>query len=115
MKKGIAKPQPNNGVRLTIPVKTRSPLEAFVMLKVGQPIDQAIGYYGVEDLVEKDFFFMDQVEKLHKLAEYRQRIKDNQSEIDSVVAEFKNNQNQNSNEQEVKQPDGPAAAGPVPE
>lgn len=78
MKKGIATPQENNGLKLTIPVKTRTPLEAFTMLRQGQPIDTMAAYYS-ED-IKDDFWMMDKTAKLHKLAHLKadntQREKD---------------------------------------
>jgi len=63
---------------LTIPVKTRTPLEAFQMLRQGQPIDIMAGYYN-ED-IKDDFWMMDKTAKLHALAELKagniQREKD---------------------------------------
>lgn len=112
MKRGTARAQFNDGIQLTIPVKTRTPLEAFAMLQVGQPIDQAIGYYVPKDVIEKDFFFLDTVEKLHKLAEYRQRVADNESEIEAVVATYKANQKQQLDEQQAQQAAQQAAKQP---
>lgn len=72
MKYGTATPEKNKGPKLTIPVKTRTPLEAYKMLLAGQPIDQIGQMYHIDGKVDKDFFMMDKTEKLRKLAELRQ-------------------------------------------
>jgi len=64
----------NNGLKLVIPVKTRTPLEALQMLRAGQPIDVAAGYYADSGILEKDFYMMDNIDKLHALAGYRERM-----------------------------------------
>lgn len=118
MKRGIATPERNTLPSLTIPVRTRSPIEAFKMLRQGQPIDQAVGYYedhGIE--VEKDFFLMDKVEKLHKLAEYRDRMARHKSDYEDTVAwatEYKNNLKQKEDEQkEQSKPGGASDPGAI--
>jgi len=67
-------PQPeiNRGPRLTIPVKTRTPLEAFQLLKQGNPVDVMGGYFQSEGYLGDDFFMLDKTAKLHKLAELRE-------------------------------------------
>jgi len=67
-----ARPEINNGPHLTIPVKTRTPLEAFELLKQGNPVDVMGGYYQEEGYAGDDFFMLDKTAKLHKLAEFRQ-------------------------------------------
>jgi len=88
MKTGIASPEKNNGQKLTIPVKTRSPLEAFKMLRAGQPVDQLGNYYHDQGLVGKDFFLLDKVEKLHKIAELKEREADLKADYDSQLAVY---------------------------
>lgn len=66
-------PEKNNSPKLTIPVKTRTPLEAFKMLQAGQPVDQIGQMYHLQHKVDKDFFMMDKTEKLRKIAELRSR------------------------------------------
>lgn len=65
-------PERNTGPHLTIPVKTRSPLEAMQLLKQGNPVDVMGGYFEQEGYVGDDFFMLDKIAKLHKLAELRQ-------------------------------------------
>lgn len=72
MKGGIAKPEVNNGKKLTLPARTMSPIEAFRALRQGQPIDQIGQLYHVSGHIDKDFFMMDKTEKLHKLQELRE-------------------------------------------
>jgi len=71
MRKGTATPERNNKPSLTIPCRTRSPIEAFQMLRQGQPIDIMAGYYDDKDILDKDFWMMDKVAKLHHLAELK--------------------------------------------
>jgi len=81
MRKGIATPEKNSGLKLTIPVRTRTPLEAFQMLRQGQPIDITAGYYERNGMIEKDFYMMDKLEKFHKIAELKMREKVAKQEI----------------------------------
>jgi len=80
-----AKSEPNNGQKMVIVVKTRSPMEAYHMLKAGLPIDQAIGYYMKEGMIDKDAWMMDTVEKLHLLAEVRERKAHLRSDIEEMT------------------------------
>lgn len=66
MRKGTATPETNKGLKITMPVKTRTPLEAFQMLRQGHPIDVMAGYYS--DHIQDDFWMMDKTAKLHALA-----------------------------------------------
>lgn len=91
MKRGIAKAERNGSPSLTLPIKTRTPLEAFNLLRQGHPIDQAIGYYDGKDMVTDEIWMLDKVAKLHKLAEFRGReamlsasIKEQESYINSL-------------------------------
>lgn len=72
MRKGIATPERNGKPSLTIPVKTRNPLEAFNMLRAGHPIDVTAGYYEEQGLISNDFYMLDTVGKLHALAKIRE-------------------------------------------
>lgn len=99
MRKGIVTPERNTGNKLTIPVKTRSPIEAFKLLRQGQPIDRIAGYYEKEGLITKDFHFMDHIEKLHMLAEVRSLMDRSKTEIEAVTADYINNQNKLKDEQ----------------
>ena len=75
-------PEKNNSPKLTIPVKTRTPLEAYKMLLAGQPIDQIGQMYHIQDKVDKDFFMMDKTEKLRKIAELRAEADASKSDIE---------------------------------
>lgn len=85
MKIGKANAEKNNGPKLTIPVKTRTPLEAFQMLRAGQPIDQVAGYYDEEGILEEDFWLMDKLAKLHKLAEYKEVMEQKKMQYDALI------------------------------
>lgn len=89
MRKGIAKGEVNNKGSLTIPVRTRTPLEAFQMLRAGQPVDQALAYYIDQNEADKDLFMMDKVEKLHAIAEYRNRAEYARKVFDDDLIKYK--------------------------
>lgn len=88
MRKGIAKAEVNMHKSLTIPVRTRSPLEAFQMLRAGQPVDQALAYYVDQNGEEKDLFLMDKVEKLHAIAEFKSRADYAKKVFESDLEEY---------------------------
>lgn len=88
MRKGVATPEVNNEPKLTIPVKTRTPLEAFKMLRAGQPIDQAAGYYANNGTLEPDFFMMDPIEKLHALARYREMEAEAKADMEEAQSAY---------------------------
>lgn len=92
MRTGIATPEKNSGKKLTIPVKTRSPIEAFQMLRQGNPIDRIAGYYEKEGMLSKDFHFMDKIEKLHMLSDVKAMRDRTKDEILRLDNEFKANQ-----------------------
>lgn len=87
-KVGIVTPEKNTGKSLTIPVKTRTPLEAFQMLRAGQPVDQIGQIYHDGGRLEKDFFMLDKVEKLHRLAELREDSDYYQSQLQKMEQEI---------------------------
>jgi len=99
MRKGAVSPERNSGNKLTIPVKTRSPLEAFQMLRQGQTIDRIAGYYEKEGMITKDFHFMDRIEKLHMLADCRALMDRSKTEIEEAYSDYVNNQNKLKDEQ----------------
>lgn len=82
MKYGTATPERNSGQKLTIPVKTRTPLEAYKMLLAGQPIDQIGQMYHIQGVLDKDFFMMDKTEKLRKLSELRTQRDQSKTDIE---------------------------------
>jgi len=86
MNRGTAKPEKNSGKKLTLPVKTRTPLEAYQMLVAGQPIDQIGEMYHVQGKVDKDFFMMDKLEKLHKIKELRAQSENAKGDIQYYVS-----------------------------
>lgn len=89
MRSKTANPDKNRGMKLVIPVKTRSPIEAMQMLRAGQPIDQAAGYYSRSGVLEKDFYMMDNIDKLHALAGYRELVLKHQSDVERLTNEAK--------------------------
>jgi len=72
MRKGIATPEKNLAKSLTIPVKTRTPIEAFRMLQAGQPVDVMLAYYQDQNGADQDLFMMDKVEKLHAIRRFKE-------------------------------------------
>lgn len=94
MRKGIAKAEVNNKQSLTIPVRTRTPLEAFQMLRAGQPVDQALAYYIDQNGADKDLFLMDKVEKLQAIADYKSRADYARKVFESDYDEYKKQQEQ---------------------
>jgi len=90
MKYGTEKPkvtpEKNYSPKITIPVKTRTPLEAYQMLIAGQPIDNIGQMYHVQGKVDKDFFMLDKTEKLRKISELRQQADTNKSDIEYYVS-----------------------------
>lgn len=83
-----AKGSPNNGERLVLIVRTRSVREAYEMLRAGNPIDQAVGYYVEHGMLEKDLFMMDQVEKLHALSKFRDLKNQAQLNFNALAKQF---------------------------
>jgi len=102
MRKGIATAEKNNGLKITMPVKVRTPIEAFQMLRQGHPIDQAAAYYEDRDVLPSNFYMMDKTAKLHKLAELRQ-MEQNALENHNYLADEIRNQNllNNDKNQEI--------------
>jgi len=84
VKLGKVTPDRNSGLKLVIPVKTRTPLEALQMLRAGQPIDVAAGYYSESGILEKDFYMMDNIDKLHALAAYREQMAISKTDIETL-------------------------------
>ena len=113
MRKGIATPEKNSGIKLALPVRTRTPLEAFQMLRQGQPIDIMAGYYEKEGMIEKDFYMMDKIEKLHKIAELKQREIVAKQEALAIQQEY-NVQQQLINDEAKKASGEVAVAAPAP-
>lgn len=112
MKQGKVTAEFNGKPSLTIPVKTRTPLEAFQMLRQGHPIDTMAGYYDKEGLIEDDFWMMDKTAKLHKLAELRKIGADMEIHMKSMQQEILANQIQQKNDAENKA-NSEAAKAPV--
>jgi len=112
MRKGIATPEKNSGLKVTIPVRTRTPIEAFQMLRQGQPIDIMAGYYEREGMIEKDFYMMDKLEKFHKIAELKQREALAKQEIHAIQREYNEQQNNQKNEAAKAQANGQTTQTP---
>lgn len=108
MKKGIATPETRSNPKLTTWVKTRTPLEAFQMLRMGHPVDQQLGFYIDESYVGKDLHLMDNIEKLHLLARMRELKAHHQSDYDEKLTLLKNLQNEQTSQS--SQPPGPTTS-----
>jgi len=89
MKRGIAKPESAKKIKLTIPARTITPLEAYEMYRMGQPIDAVAGYYDREDMLPDDFYMMDRIQKFHALAECRERMKETKKQALDLHAEVR--------------------------
>lgn len=76
-----ATPEKNSGVKLTIPSRTRSPLEAFQMLEVGQNVDLVAGYYEKEGYLDPDFYMLDHIGKLKELNKYKAMKAEKEAEL----------------------------------
>lgn len=88
MRLGKATAEKNRNPSLTLPVKTRDVMEAYQMLLQGQAIDVMAGYYDEQELLDKDFWMMDKVAKLHHLSDLRQLEKNlgiQQQELETVI------------------------------
>jgi len=86
-------------------VQTRSPLEAFNMLRMGHPIDRMAGYYEENGRgLPEDFYMMDPIGKLHALSEIRNYVMEKKSDVERLQNEAKaeqeliKQQNSNGNE-----------------
>jgi len=88
MKRGKASPEKNGRPSITIHVKTRSPHEAFNLLRQGHPIDLTAGYYDQDGTIPEDFWMMDKTSKLHFLADLRQQERDLKASMDQQKDEI---------------------------
>jgi len=102
MRRGLATPERNLGRSLTIPVKTRTPIEAFRMLQAGQPVDQALAYYVDQNGEEKDLFMMDRIEKLHAIAKFKAQAAAAKAAYEADYAEYVAQQNEQKAAQEAE-------------
>lgn len=106
MNKGKATAERNRvNPSMTLNVKTRSPMEAFQMLRLGHPIDKMSAYYDDKGLLTEDFWMLDKTAKLHKLVELRSlegnlqdKIKFHQDEIMTNQKIIKDEQQKQDNE-----------------
>jgi len=87
LRTGKVTPERNYGKKLTMVMSTRTPLQAFQMLRMGHPIDQMAGYYDEQGILEPDFYMMDKVQKLHALAKYKEMVATAQTDIDNFNAQ----------------------------
>jgi len=94
------KPEANNKPSITLPSRTRTPIEAFQMLRLGHPVDVMAGYYDDQDLLDKDFWMMDKVAKLHHIADLRKLEGDLKRNEQMLHQEIKDHQTQLQNEKE---------------
>lgn len=96
MKSGTATAERNRKPSLTMVVRTRTPLEAFQMLRQGQPIDAMAAYYDGQDKLTPDFWMLDKTAKLHQLAYLKadndQRGKDIEAQLAEIEANHKKQQ-----------------------
>lgn len=92
MRKGVAKPEYNSGVKITIPVRTRTPLEAFKMLEAGQPVDVMAGYYDKMGILEQDFQLMDHIDKLKALNRYKDLAEKHKTDYEELTRQAKERQ-----------------------
>jgi len=88
MRKGIATPEKNLAKSLTIPVKTRSPIEAFRMLQAGRPVDVMLAYYQDQNGADQDLFMMDKVEKLHAIRRYKEMAETAKNAYEADLAQY---------------------------
>lgn len=100
LKRGVVTPEKNTGLKLAIKMNTRSPLEAFQMLRVGHPIDVMAGYY--EDQISPDFYMMDKIQKLHALAEYKQKAEAAKADISAFENDLKARENEEKQKAEAE-------------
>lgn len=109
-----AKPEPNNGKKITQLVQTRSPIEALKMLRAGQPIDIMLGWYVDRGEADADVFKMDRLEKLHKLEELKSRRIQLEKEITeqiNIQSQFKQQQQNEQKNAGQDKTSSPSAAG----
>jgi len=88
MRSKQATPEVNLHKSLTIPVRTRTPLEAFKLLRAGQPVDQALAYYTDQNGADKDLFLMDKVEKLHAIRKFKTEAEYAKKQYQADYAEY---------------------------
>jgi len=111
MRKGTATPERFNGRSITIPAQTRSPLEAFKMLRAGQPVDIMAGYYERQGMEIGDFHLKDKLEKLRILAEFRENLKRHQTDIETLTLQIQHDEQQEKQRKDAE-PQGPGGAIP---
>jgi len=87
----VAKGSPTPKTKITQIIQTRTPMEAWKMLRAGQPIDQMLGYYVDRGEAEKDVYMMDKLDKLHLLTELKERSKMLKDEIQTKVSDHNAN------------------------
>jgi len=91
-KYGEVTPHRTKSPSLTIPVRTRSPIEAFQMLRQGHPIDQLGSYYESKSMLPTEFWMMDYTAKLHALAYIRADNAQRRDDIEAQLHELETNQ-----------------------
>jgi len=82
LRTGKVTPERNSGLKLAQVMSTRTPLQAFQLLRMGHPIDVMAGYYEEQGILESDFYMMDRIQKLHALAKYKQIAAEAKTDID---------------------------------
>lgn len=120
MKQGTAKAERNLKPSLTLPMATRSPIEAFNMLRQGQPVDVMSAYYDDKELLDKDVWMLDKTAKLRHLAELKKLELDLKRNQTFHENEIKIHEQNLLNEQAIKggqaaERHDPKPTGQVPE
>jgi len=86
LRTGKVTPEKNSGLKLAQVMSTRTPLQAFQLLRMGHPIDVMAGYYEDQGILESDFYMMDRIQKLHALARYKEIAAAAKTDIDQFNA-----------------------------
>lgn len=83
-RKGVARAEKNTSFSMTQPSRVIDVREAYAALRMGHPIDIAVGYYEKEGYVTPDFYMMDRIGQLKELAKYRQLASEHKAEIEKL-------------------------------
>lgn len=81
---GVARAEKNTSLSMTQPSRVIDVREAYAALRMGHPIDIAVGYYEKEGYVTPDFYMMDRIGQLKELAKYRQLASEHKAEIERL-------------------------------
>jgi len=114
MKRGIAKPERNNGQKLTLPYRTQNVKDAMLAYKAGKDINIMAGYFEEEGMDIGDFYMLDQLEKQYKIAEFRSNLALLKEEQQQLTNQLKQHYYEQNNQAQTPGP-GPASSGPIPQ